>query len=340
MAGGLAFHFSKTSPEVKHLAGRSRGKNMKNNTELEIDEILQRIAFCAIPIDWKSENPLPGVGERKSKFRGPGADYVEFVPFEDGDDPRHINWAMTARAVDDDVIWRTVHQEEKEIPSVIVCKAGHSMDFGSVRTTKRHLAAEMAASVLFALDKTRDKAGLILYGRDRVLDDLPLRQAMSTLYPALEAIIDADPYKESAIAQKSDGLAKALSGLPTARSLVFVISDFVDMSEKDWQELSNAACYHDVVCIYVQDRRERELPKLSGWLGWLGWFLALSDYDGNSRIIWNSAATRRKYAENFKRFEAAVLSRLEHAGCQHLVVSTEEGDAAIPKVLDLFSGHC
>lgn len=313
---------------------------MKTTTELEIESILQRIAFCAIPIDWKSENPLPGVGERKSKYRGPGADYVEFVPFEDGDDPRYINWAMTARATDDEVIWRTVHQEEKEVKSVILVKTGHSMDFGTVRTTKRHLAAEMTASIFFALDKTRDKAGMILYSRDAVLEDLQPKSAMTNLYPALEAILTADPYAPTAIKQKGDGLAKALSGLPTQKSLVFVVSDFMDMTDKDWLELGNAATYHDIVCIYVQDRRERELPKLPGLLGFLGCFYAIQDYDGNRRIIWNNARTRRKYAANFKKHEAAILSALEERLCQTMVVSTEEGDAALPKVLDLFAGHC
>lgn len=313
---------------------------MKNTTELEIENILQRIAFCAIPIDWKSENPLPGVGERKSKYRGPGADYVEFVPFEDGDDPRHINWAMTARATDDDIIWRTVHQEEKEVKSVVLVKSGFSMDFGTVRTTKRHLAAEMTASIFFALDKTRDKAGLILYTRDSVLEDLQPKAAMTNLYPALEAILECDPYAPSAIEQKGDGLSKALSGLPLQKSLVFIVSDFEDMSDKDWQELGNAACYHDIVCIYVQDRRERELPKLPGFLGWLGCFYVIEDHDGNRRLIWNNSRTRRVYNANFKKHEAAIINALEDRLCQCLVVSTEEGDAAIPKVLDLFSGHC
>lgn len=313
---------------------------MKTTTELEIDSILQRIAFCAIPINWKSENPMPGVGERKSKYRGPGADYVEFVPFEDGDDPRHINWVMTARESDDDIIWRTVHQEEKEVQSVVLVKAGHSMDFGTVRTTKRHVAAEMTASIYFALDKTRDKAGMILFSRDAVLEDLQPKAAMNNLYPALEAILECDPYAPTAIEQKGDGLSKALSGLPTQKSLVFVISDFADMSEKDWQELENAACYHDVVCIYVQDRRERELPKLPGLLGFLGCFYTIQDHDGNRRLIWNNSRTRRTYSANFKAHEAKILSMLDERLCQALVVSTEEGDAAIPKILDLFSGHC
>lgn len=313
---------------------------MNTLTELEIDTILQRIAFCAIPIDWKSENPLPGVGERRSKFRGPGPDYVEFTRFENGDDPKHINFALTACEPDEDVIWKTVYQEEKEVKSIVLTKVGGSMDFGTVRTTKRHVAAEMTASIFFALDKTRDKAGLILFSKDQVLDDLQPKAAMTNLYPALESILEANPEPPTAIKQSGDGLSKALSGLPIQKSLVFIISDFMDMSAKDWLELGNAAAYHDVVCIYVQDRRERELPKLPGFLGTIGCIYSLEDSAGNRHIIWNNARARKRYAANFQAHETKIISALEERLCQSVVVSTEEGDAAIPKILDLFSGHC
>lgn len=312
---------------------------MKNETELEIAEILERVAFCAIPITWKSDNPLPGVGERKSNFNGPGYDFREIDLFQDGDDVRHINWAVTARASDENEMWKTVHQEEKEVKSFVLVKVGHSMDFGTARATKRTLAAEMTASILFALDKTRDKAGLIVYTRDTAIADIPVSSASNVLYPGLTAILEADPYSPEAFASKGDGLAKALSGLPISRSLVFVVSDFLDMSKKDWDELHEMALYHDVICIYVQDRREIELPKPAGFLQSIGWFYNLSDSNGNSQWIWNSRNTRRKFTENFRAHEATVLAALSERMCESLTVVTDEGDAAIPRILNLFSSH-
>lgn len=312
---------------------------MKTETELEIAKILERVAFAAIPITWKSDNPLPGVGERKSNFSGPGYDFREIDLFIDGDDVRHINWAVTARSSDEDEIWKNVHQEEKEVKSFVLAKVGGSMDFGTDRTTKRMLAAEMMASILFALDKTRDKAGLILYTRDTPIYDHPSRSAMSVLYPGLTEILEADTSKQPAYASHGDGLAKALSGLPVSRSLVFIVSDFLDMSKKDWDELANTAVYHDVICIYVQDRREIELPKPSGLLGRVGWFYNLSDCDGKSQWIWNSPRTRREYAANFREHEATVLAALKERMCECLTVVTDEGDAAIPRILNLFSNH-
>ncbi|MBX9570346.1 MAG: DUF58 domain-containing protein [Candidatus Obscuribacterales bacterium] len=312
---------------------------MKETTELEIAQILERVAFCAIPINWKSDNPLPGVGERKSNFNGPGYDFREIDLFQDGDDVRHINWAVTARASDENEMWKTVHQEEKEVKSYVLVKVGHSMDFGTTRTTKRMLAAEMTASILFALDKTRDKAGLIVYTRDTPIADVPVSSASNVLYPGLTEILEADPYNLPAFASEGDGLAKALSGLPVSRSLVFIVSDFLDMSKKDWDELHEMALYHDVICIYVQDRREIELPKPSGIFQTIGWFYNLSDYRGASQWIWNSRSTRAQFTANFRQHEAQVLASLSERMCESLTVVTDEGDAAIPRILNLFSSH-
>ena len=311
---------------------------MHNRTENEISSMLERVAFCAIKLSWKSDNPLPGVGERKSSYVGAGQDFTEFTLFEEGDDVRDINWALTASSPVEDEIWKTIYQEEKEVNSFVLVKVGHSMDYGSAGTTKRGLAAQMTASILFALDKTRDKAGLVVYSRDGIIDDLNKQSAMQAVYPGLTKIIEAEPYKATGLS-KGDGLAKALSALPPSRSLVWVVSDFLDMSKKDWDELAEMALFHDVICIYVQDRREIELPKTTGFFGRIGWFYNQTDVDGNTRLIWNNAKTRRSYTENFRRHETEVLANLSKRMCECLTVVTDRVDADIPRVLDLFSSH-
>ena len=312
---------------------------MKPETEIEILQILDNVAECAIQLTWKSDNPLPGVGERRSTSRGAGTEYMEFDLFQDGDDFRDINWQLSAADADDE-LWKTVYQEEKDVPCYILTKVGHTMDFGTVRTTKRQLAAELAASVLFSLSKTSDKAGLISFTKDHVVGDEDLRSATNNLYPILVNILEADPKPNAASGDPKDGLAKALSGLPgNRRCLVFVMSDFIDMTPADWEALANAGVAHDVITFYVQDKRERELPKPKSWWGRFGYFYNLEGPDGSRRLIWNSVATRKQWADNFAAFEAATLAKLSDCMCESLVVSTDMGQAHIPLVLNLFSNR-
>ena len=296
------------------------------------DDIMSRVVDQAIPIDWKSDNPLPGVGDRNSLFRGTGMQPFEITEYQLGDDVRSIDWATTAKMGGTPM--KIEFQEEKDVSAFVLFDKSNSMRFGTHRCTKHLRGAEMAASIFFSVDKTRDRCGMICYNRDGVVDDLPARFVSTNLVPAMFSILEesAPPLVG---AQKGNGLSKALSILPVNRSLVFIVSDFMNMSPQDWDDLANAALLHDVICVYVQDIRERELPKVS----WPGCYYVLQDHEGNRRSIWNNAATRKEYAANFKRHEASILMGLEERHCASIVVSTEEGDAAIPKIINLFAGH-
>ncbi|MBY0359927.1 MAG: DUF58 domain-containing protein [Candidatus Obscuribacterales bacterium] len=318
---------------------------MRLETEAEISEILTRVIQCPIPIDWKAESPIPGMGDRKSTYRGAGTDFYELDRYRPGDDARTIDWMATA-ATGWQTTLRTVYQEEKHINAYVLVDVGHSMNFGTVRTTKRYAAAEMAGTVFYSVDKTRDRAGITVFTPDGVLDSLSARAAMPNVYEAMALLLEADANDPQLAQGSGDGLAKALSTLPMQRSLVFVVTDFMNMSETDWRELGEASVTHDVICIYMQDRRERELPQvggtgfLGGLLSKLGCAYTIEDHRGNRRTIWNNARTRKRYAENFRKHESGITAQLDKIGCQWMVISTEEGDAAIPKILTLFGTHC
>ncbi len=315
---------------------------MKAETEQEIEAILQRVAYCAIPVSWRTDNPFPGVGNRKGTRRGPGLDFLGTTLFQDGDDERHINWVATAQAGDDDEIYKTIYRQRKEIKAHIFVDVSLSMDYGTERSTKRGVAAEVAASIHYALDKTRDKVGCTLFTRDTVHETLPTRPARLNIIPSLVEILEADVSASSQLdAHPGDGLTKAVSSLPNSRQLVFVISDFLNMSAQDWESLSNLALTHDVLCIYVQDRRERELPgsEGKGWLARLGYFYRIEDASGESKWVWNNPRTRQRWTENWQAHEAAVRSAIEASGCDLIILSTEEEESAIERVLDLFAGH-
>lgn len=315
---------------------------MQAETEQEIDAILQRVAYCAIPVSWRTDNPFPGVGNRQGVRRGPGLDFLGTTLFQDGDDERHINWVATAQAGDDDEIYKTIYRQRKEIKAHIFVDVGLSMQYGTQRSTKCGVAAEVVASIHYALDKTRDKVGCTLFTRDTVHETLPTRPARLNLMPSLVEILEADVSSSSPVDGKpGDGLTKAVSTLPNSRQLVFVISDFLNMSARDWESLGHLAATHDVLCIYVQDRRERQLPEPESgdWLGRLGYFYRIEDASGESKWVWNNARTRQKWRDNWLAHEATVRASIEACGCDLIVLSTEEEESAIERVLDLFAGH-
>lgn len=305
-----------------------------SDTEALIAAIEERVEAAAINIRWKTGRSLGSIGERRSKSKGEGMEFLELDDYQPGDNVRLIHWPSTAKTGGRRPI-KVVKQEERRIDCYVLANIDPSMNFGTIRCSKRMVAAEMTATIFYSVHKTRDRAGLIPYSRWGIEGDVILAgNVRKRIYPALTGILETEAVATTG-KPAAGGLASALAELPPHRSLVFVVSDFLMMAERDWDELANAAVDHDIIAVYVQDLRERELPKV--W--WPGCAYELQDYDGNSVLIWNSPRKRRQYAEAFRLHEARVTAALTERQCQLVTVSTEQGDAAMPAIFTLFANH-
>jgi uncharacterized protein (DUF58 family) len=302
---------------------------------------MRRVVTEFIPIFWTSSERMPGAGERKSSYRGSGDDFDGTVEYSPGDDVRDIDWVALAASGGTD-LQVNVYRQITDIKAFVLADVGMSMNFGTKRVNKRHLAAELGACCVASLEESHDRVGLVLYSGRKVERYIPSRSAAAMMYPTLTGILDTQPKGDGV----GNGLAKALRALPPGRSLVFVVSDFLNVSIEDWLALKRAAKLHDVLCFVVEDIRERELPDLSsdgGFFGWLssklGWFYVLEDWTGARRHFWVNKTTRARYTADFKAHEAQVLKQLEDARCRALVVSTEEGADAYLKIAKALRGR-
>ncbi len=295
-----------------------------------IKATLRMVIACPIPVRWLSQSVMPGGGERKSRMRGSnGYEVISRAEYEPGDDPRDIDWAATAQTGGQTIIVRQ-EAEAREIDVYIVADLGPTMNFGTTRTTKRGLLAELAGSIVRSAGKTLDRVGLIAYSQHRIVLKRRPTGAARALYPIVADIITANTEGDKTV---GSGLIKSLSSLPRHRSLVFVISDFLSLSNQEKAALKRAANSHDVVCVVVQDLRERELP-----VGW-GPIRLVDLGTAKSKTIWLSDASRTAYAANFERHQSTLLADLKEAHCQSAVFSTEEGMQALHKMMILFGGH-
>jgi uncharacterized protein (DUF58 family) len=294
-------------------------------TRTEVQEILRKVVRRAIPVTWRSTERM-GAGERKSQYRGKGDDYDGVVEYTPGDDTRDIDWQAYAMSDGNDLLVH-VFRQTSDIKAYVLVDVSPSMNFGTSRVTKRRLAAELATSCVASLDKTKDRVGVMAFsanGLERIIK--PSIASLRSMFLTAATVVGTQQ-KEGT----GSGLAKAIKRLPKSKSLVFIVSDFMNMTDEDWLALNRAAKFHDIIAMYVQDVRERELPDVRwGWgpIGWLtgvmGCFYTLQDWSGARRTIWVSKKTRALYAANFRAHEAGIKAKLKEARCRSVVVSTEE----------------
>src|SRR5437764_8862332 len=100
------------------------------------------------------------VGAYLSHFKGRGMDFEELREYMPGDDVRSIDWNVTFR-MGRPFVKR--FREERELGVVIALDISASGAFGSIRRSKRGLAAEIAATLASSAARSSDKGARPLF---------------------------------------------------------------------------------------------------------------------------------------------------------------------------------
>ncbi len=192
-------------------------------------------------------------GEYHSVFKGRGMTFSEVREYQMGDDVRTIDWNVTARF---DHPFIKVFEEERELTVMLLVDLSGSQFFGSQRQLKRDVAVELSAILAFSAMKNNDKVGALLFS-DQIEKYIPPRKGRSHALRIVRELISFEP-KRPATSIKT--ALEYLNQVQKKRSIVFVISDFMDQGYE--AALRIAGKRHDLIGITLLDPRENELPKV------------------------------------------------------------------------------
>jgi len=193
-------------------------------------------------------------GDYRSRGRGPGLEYADVREYVPGDDPRQIDWNLTARS--DRPFLREAHPD-RGLDAWLILDASRSLDWGTARMLKREAAAELVLAASILLGRRGNRVGALIFDRGlvRVVPPAAGRNARARLVAQAQRPSDA---AEAGTTDLAGALTQA-GRLITRPSLVILVSDFV--SEPGWQlPLKVLGLRHELVAAVVTDPRERELP--------------------------------------------------------------------------------
>lgn len=190
-------------------------------------------------------------GEYHSVFKGTGISFAEVREYFFSDDHRLIDWKVTAKM---NAPFIKLFEEERELNVILMVDLSGSGDFGSLSRTKVQIAAEIAAVLGFSASRNNDKVGLLLF-TDRVEHYIPSKKGKKHVMRLLRDIFYFSPKsKKTSISTALDALNKAVK----TRSVVFLISDFMDYNFEKSMQLTSKK--HDLVPIVIEDPHETQLP--------------------------------------------------------------------------------
>ena len=103
-------------------------------------------------------------GQYRSSFRGQGLDFDDYREYMAGDEPRFIDWKVTARTGTPYV--RKFHEEREQVLLLAVDASG-SMNYASAGQSysKLEYAALIAATLAYSAAQTGERVSLLISGR-------------------------------------------------------------------------------------------------------------------------------------------------------------------------------
>jgi uncharacterized protein (DUF58 family) len=196
------------------------------------------------------------VGTHSSALRGRGLEFQEVRPYVAGDDPRNIDWRVTARRGRPHT---KLFREERERPVWLLVDLQPGLFFGSRRQLKSAVVARAAALLAWIASLRGDRVGAVIAHGAALTRILPARARQSGVLPLLEALVQSQP---KAPGQPSPlALEQALRALlPLARpgSQILAVSDFAGLRAEADSLWTGLAAHSDLRLFWVTDPLEEE----------------------------------------------------------------------------------
>jgi len=285
-------------------------------------EIISKIS----PLQLRARHVVEGFvsGMHKSPYKGFSVEFANHRPYVPGDDIRHIDWRVYAKA---DRYFIKEYEEETNMRVHLLLDCSGSMAYpehpGTGRMTKWDYAATLAASLAYLLVHQQDAVGLTLFDQ-AIRGQLPVstnRASLHTLAGAIEANAPGD---------KTDlkGLLDNLAGSIPRRGMVVLLSDLladVNATIRGLQQLRYRR--HDVLVLHVLDHDELQFPFDDRTL-----FEGIEDVD--VQVLTDPQSLRNSYLASLGGFLSKIRGACLDQRIDYALISTADGlDVALTAFL-------
>ena len=250
-------------------------------------------------------------GAYHSSFKGRGMDFEEVREYCVGDDVRSIDWNVSAKMGKPFI---KVFREERELTLMLVIDLSASGVFGSVQQSKREYAAEIAGVLAYSATLNNDKVGLILYTH-QVEHYIAPKKGRSHI---LRLIRDLLFYQPKGRKTNHREALDYLNRVQKRKSVVFLISDFLQTKSDTFSTLSLTNQRHDLISIALSDPRENEIPNVG--------LITLEDAETGELIEVNTAdsSVRKRYQNQAKQRRYLFHKQMLQNGLDYVQVGTDE----------------
>lgn len=256
-------------------------------------------------------------GLQRSAQRGRGMAFSEVRLYQPGDDIRSIDWRVTARR---QAPHTKLYEEERERPVLLICDLGPTLFFASTGAFKQVRCAQLAAILAWLGLMAGDQVGGIVFNGSSLNVQRPARRKKSVL-----RLLDTLVSQQHASIENASSETTLDTALAEARrvahtgSRIFVISDFLGISDGTPALLGALARHNSVSALRVVDPLELELPRSGRF--------AVAGTEGPVWFDASNSSFQQAWHEKIAHHEARLEECFRLSGVWASNVSTHESPA-------------
>jgi len=191
------------------------------------------------------------VGEYHSAFKGHGLVFDSVREYQYGDDIRSIDWNVSARMRN---LFVKQYIEERELSVVLMIDMSGSTEFGSGRR-KRDMILDVAVLFLNLAQIHHDRMSVCIF-TDSVEKYIRPKKGRKFILKIIDEILKCRPKSRKT---SISGAIDFIRGVMKKRSIIFIISDFLNPDEGFLLKMKHLSRRHDIIPVQVFDPLEREM---------------------------------------------------------------------------------
>ncbi|MDR9468659.1 DUF58 domain-containing protein [Marinospirillum sp.] len=275
-----------------------------------------RAPASAVSLQRLMRGSLPGAEGRVMNQPGRGLEFREVRSYQPGDDPRYIDWKVTARRGQ---AYTRVFEAEHQRPVALFVDQTSALQFGSL-ASKAVMAARLAALLGWAALADKEKVGGWIETDEGGYWESPVA-GQPRFLRWLARLVDCNRQLEAIRPRVPGQLDRALAAfrqrLP-ASSLVILISDFRSFQAQ--QLIKRMSRQYALLAIQLTDPLDYQLPQLN----------AQVEVDGETQPL--TQALHQSWSQGFAQQQRTLRQALGHRG-RFLELSTQDEKQLLARLL-------
>ena len=213
--------------------------------------VLSRVAGLELRARLVVEGTLSGLN--RSPFHGFSVEFAQHRPYTWGDDLKHIDWKVWARA---DRYYVKLYEEETNLRAWFLVDCSNSMRYRSDGMSKYDYACTLAASLAYLLLNQRDAVALALFD-SALRDQAPPSANLAQLRAVCRLMEGAEPREKTSLGPLLHQMAERMA----PRSMVILVSDLLAPADDVVAGLRHLRySRHEVIVWHVLDPAELRFP--------------------------------------------------------------------------------